>query len=142
VIDVWTLAPHFRQAEFDSKDVPGSGANMKPELIVMLEALRRLVGKPLVINSGYRTQQHNHAVGGAPASAHTTGEAVDIGTRGWKQRDRIDLILYARKLGFIGVGIASNFVHLDMKERGHLASWIYRGGSFVPISVGSESKYV
>lgn len=134
------LAPHFKQPEFDSRDAPGSGASMRPELVVMLESLRRLVGKPFRINSGFRTPEHNSAVGGAPASAHLTGEAVDVSTSGWTKRDRIDFIIYARKLGFNGVGIASNFIHIDMKPR--LASWRYSGGKLIPVVVGGEAQVV
>jgi zinc D-Ala-D-Ala carboxypeptidase len=141
-LDVWSLTPHFQSWEFDSDDVPGSGLNMKPEFVVMLEALRRLMGKGFRINSGFRTPEHNRDVGGAPASGHLTGEAVDIRTLGWTKRERTDLILYARKLGFGGVGIASTFIHIDMKKRAGLSSWIYRGGKTIAITLGTESRYV
>lgn len=113
---------------------------MSARLVYMLDALRGLMGKPLSINSGYRTAEHNKSVGGAPGSAHVTGEAVDIGTRGWTERERIDLVLYARKLGFTGVGIGSSFIHIDMKAR--VASWHYVGGRYVSHSLGDELKYI
>jgi len=42
----------------------------------LLEPVRELVG-PLHINSGYRSVEVNHAVGGQPTSQHCKGEAAD-----------------------------------------------------------------
>ena len=44
----------------------------------VLEPLRRFVGGPIVISSGYRCNALNVKVGGAYASQHTLGEAADI----------------------------------------------------------------
>jgi len=41
--------------------------------------------KPLRFNSGSRTEAYNRAGGGAPASGHLTGKAVDIKTVGWSE---------------------------------------------------------
>ena len=44
----------------------------------VLQPLRDVWGKPLTINSGYRCQKLNAAVGGVATSQHTKGEAADI----------------------------------------------------------------
>lgn len=44
----------------------------------VLQPLRDAWGKPLVINSGYRSARLNAAVGGVATSQHTKGEAADI----------------------------------------------------------------
>ena len=44
----------------------------------VLEPLRRFVGQPIVVTSGYRCNQLNIKVGGAYASQHTLGEAADL----------------------------------------------------------------
>lgn len=46
----------------------------------VLQPLRDAWGEPLHINSGYRCQALNKAVGGVKASQHTTGNACDIST--------------------------------------------------------------
>ena len=44
----------------------------------VLEPARRRLGKPIVINSGYRCSVHNATVGGVVNSQHMKGEAADI----------------------------------------------------------------
>lgn len=43
-----------------------------------LDEIREAYGKPIIINSGYRSKELNEAVGGVKTSYHTTGLAVDI----------------------------------------------------------------
>ena len=43
-----------------------------------LQALRDALARPLIVTSGYRSPQHNAAIGGAPTSRHVAGEAFDI----------------------------------------------------------------
>lgn len=65
----------------------------------VLDPLRKAWGKPIVVNSGYRSPKLNRAVGGVARSQHTKGEAADIRTlsnRRWENRQLFDLI---RKLG-------------------------------------------
>lgn len=43
-----------------------------------LQNLRNLIGMPIVVTSGYRSEAVNKAVGGAKNSAHLRGGAADI----------------------------------------------------------------
>ena len=52
--------------------------NLKHLCENVLQPLRDHLGKPVVINSGFRSQAVNMAVGGAKNSQHTKGEAADI----------------------------------------------------------------
>ena len=45
-----------------------------------LDPIRRLWGKPIGVNSGYRSPALNAAVGGVATSQHVKGEAADITT--------------------------------------------------------------
>jgi hypothetical protein len=44
----------------------------------VLDPVRDMWGKPIFVNSGYRSAALNKLVGGAKNSAHLTGEAADI----------------------------------------------------------------
>lgn len=142
----WAQVKYFKPHEFDSKDRDGSGVGthkfMDARVVLAIDEIREIRGKKINLNSAYRTSAHNKAVKGAPHSAHLNGLALDVDTIGWTERERIDLILYARQKGFTGIGIAKTFIHIDMKNRGHLASWIYVPGGQQNIPVGKECQYV
>ena len=46
----------------------------------VLDPLRELYGKPIIVNSGYRGTKLNKAIGGAKNSQHLVGQASDIRT--------------------------------------------------------------
>lgn len=46
----------------------------------VLDPARERIGKPIIVNSGYRCLELNKSVGGAPTSQHTKGEAADLTT--------------------------------------------------------------
>lgn len=53
----------------------------------VLDPLRELYGRPIMVSSGFRSRDLNRAVGGAPSSQHMKGEAADIYT-GSKEENR------------------------------------------------------
>lgn len=82
------LSPHFTLEEFTvSQKAARKGLNNTPSEDIVkvitntanqLEVVRKLLGAPIIINSGYRSPEVNKAVGGARNSQHMTGEAVDF----------------------------------------------------------------
>ena len=52
--------------------------NLKALCMEVLQPLRDYLGKPVVISSGYRSEEVNRVVGGVKGSQHLKGEAVDI----------------------------------------------------------------
>lgn len=113
------LALHFKVKEFASKD--GSDTVFVAELLpVVLESIRNFKGKPLHINSAYRTDAHNAAVGGAAQSQHTRGMAADV----WMEDVTAkELARIARLVmpDWGGVGIYSWGIHID--TRAEKADW-------------------
>ena len=86
-----------------------------PEFMNKMDDLRRRIGKPIVINSWYRSPEHNAAVSTTGLTGpHTTGRAVDISELG---EDALLLTVYGYELGFTGFGWkqkgGGRFVHMD-----------------------------
>ena len=74
------LSPSFRVREFACK---GSDVVLiDDELVVLLQCIREHFGKPVHITSGYRTVEHNAAVGGSKSSQHLLGQAADFYAEG------------------------------------------------------------
>jgi len=52
--------------------------NLKTLAINLLQPLRDIWGKPMAVNSGFRSEETNKAVGGVSNSQHKEGKAADI----------------------------------------------------------------
>lgn len=52
--------------------------NLEQLVNKVLDPLREEFGKPIIVNSGYRSLELNRAIGGAKNSQHTLGQAADI----------------------------------------------------------------
>lgn len=111
------LSAHFSRKEFVCKHC-GMGAPVDPQLVTLLERIREITGKPLVVISGSRCIPHNRAVGGVDGSQHVKGRAADIGP------GRVDGHR-ARALGATGVGLRGRWaVHVDVRTSTP-ATWRY-----------------
>ena len=105
---------YFSYEEFASPDVPHSGEYMDADFLKMLDHARHIAGIPFKINSGYRTIEHNEAVGGKQNSSHIVGKAVDISIKGSRERWLIlEALIHA---GFTRFGIANTFIHVDSDD--------------------------
>ena len=95
-------------------------------LMWRLEALRaRGGGKPIGINSGFRSVPYNKCIGGASLSQHLYGNAADLRVVDANNRYTRDL---ARSGQFYGIGCYSGFTHnhLDLRlENGDLGAAQY-----------------
>lgn len=86
--------------------------------------IREEYGKPIHINSGYRTEAHNEKVGGVSSSSHLKGLAVDISCK--SSRDRFELVDLFIKHDINRIGIASSFIHIDIdKDKSANVIWTY-----------------
>ena len=108
------ITPHFKVKEFRCYD--GSDTIfVSQELAEVLEKIRVHFGKPVTINSGYRTEAKNKAVGGAAYSQHKYGTAADITVKGVAPKD---VAAYAETIlvGMGGIGIYKSFTHIDVRK--------------------------
>lgn len=82
------LSPNFTLQELTHSDVAvrydwennpdANEINNLTRLADLLEQVRTLIGKPVMINSAYRCKQVNDAVGSKDSSQHRIGCAADI----------------------------------------------------------------
>jgi uncharacterized protein YcbK (DUF882 family) len=112
---------HFTREEFDCQ-VTGTN-NMEMEFLEKLDELRAYCGFPFVITSGYRhPTMHPIENKKEVPGTHAQGIAADIKIT--NAADRFSLVNNALKLGFTGIGVASDFVHVDTRGTTPVI-WIY-----------------
>lgn len=88
-------------------------------LLCYLQAVRTRVGRPLVINSGYRDKAHNANVGGVKTSQHLKGEAVDCYVVGYGVGQLARLICSEFDYCFGQVIQYNTFIHLALQNEAH-----------------------
>ena len=72
---------YFDTRELASKDgvpSPYGEQQVQSELLFLLNRIRTKWGRPIIVNSAYRSPAHNSAVGGVESSYHVKGLAADI----------------------------------------------------------------
>lgn len=123
ITDNFTMEEFTRSETAERTGIPNEPGSRERLAIVnlcakTLQPLRDALGKPIRINSGYRSAELNKAVGGVPTSQHQRGEAADLSWDG-KAGDLLELIeenrlpfdqaiLYRKK----------NFLHVSLKPEG------------------------
>ena len=108
------LTANFKVREFACKD--GSDVIFISDgLVQVLQAIRSHFGKPVTINSAYRTPAYNKKVGGETYSQHQYGTAADIVVSGVSPAE---VAAYAETLliGTGGIGVYSTFTHIDVRK--------------------------
>ena len=105
------LSTNFVLVEFASRD-GADEVKVHPALVALLEDLRERVGKPVHINSGYRSPAHNRRIGGASRSRHVMGLAADVTVRGMTP-SQVWKVLAAMNPG--GLGRYRSFTHVDVE---------------------------
>lgn len=121
------LTDNFSKSEFECKDgseMPQNVLDNIKQLSKELQVLRDFTGKPIKINSGYRSPIYNKSVGGAKYSQHLLGKAADIRIEGLSPREVYGIIGELIKDGRMrqgGLGKYNSFTHYDI--RGTKARW-------------------
>lgn len=96
-------------------------ANMNPIFMSGLQKIRTLVGRPFIINSGYRCAEHNKSIGGADSSRHLQGLAVDVSIIKWNSSDLHYLVYELSSYTSndhdynTGIGIYNSHIHFDFR---------------------------
>ena len=121
------MTEHFNRGEFRSADNAHFPYDVKQNLKVLaeqLEVLREHFQKPININSGYRSPEHNAKVGGAENSQHLLGKAADVvidGVSPDEVADAIEFLIDNKMMKQGGLGRYVDFTHYDI--RGKKSRW-------------------
>lgn len=104
-------------------------SRIDPALVVALQAIRDFVGKPVTINSGYRSFKYNKEIyerkGRRPTrSQHISGRGADIKIEGMTGVQIAKAAIAAAGC-LVAVGLGATFAHVDV--RGRFAVWNYGG---------------
>ena len=121
------LSTNFSLHEFESADGTAPNGDVLKnltELAKNLEVLRKHIGHPIRVTSGFRSKEHNAKIGGAPASTHILGMAADIQVAKMKPEEiakAIEFLIANGKMKEGGLGIYRTWIHYDI--RGTKARW-------------------
>jgi len=116
------LSTNFSLDEFASADgTAPNGEVLKnlTELAKNLEVLRKHLGQPIRVTSGFRSKEHNKKIGGALNSFHVLGMAADIQVAKVKPEDvakAIELLIKEGKMKEGGIGIYKTWTHYDVRN--------------------------
>lgn len=108
------LSKNFTVKEFACSDGTDT-VFVSLALVNLLQKIRDHFGKAVIINSAYRTEAHNKAIGGATYSQHKYGLAADIHINGVTPKE---IAAYVETLlpSSGGIGIYKSFIHIDVRR--------------------------
>lgn len=136
-----TVSKNFDYKEFEKSDTAKKFGiinvintseirdSIKALVIEVLQPLRDAWSEPLHVNSGYRCQKLNEAVGGVATSQHCRGEAADIACA---EPAKLAQLAYDLGLPYDQMILYPTFVHFSHKLNGEQRKQIlynvkYRG---------------
>lgn len=116
----WTRFPmsEWRWPNFSPEEMACRGTGkvaIDERSMDMLQELRNRLGKPIIVNSAYRSPEHNRRVGGAKGSYHMKAMAFDCRQ---DNQDPQEFIYHAKQVGFRGIGQYADkgFTHIDTRD--------------------------
>ena len=124
------MTKNFSEEEFNCMDGSMMPINVYHNMIKVanqLQTLRNYIGKPITVNSAYRSEDYNKVIGGVKNSQHIMGRAADIVVKGMTPLEvhtTIELLIEKGDMLQGGLGLYDTFVHYDI--RGTRARWDYQ----------------
>jgi len=142
-MDQWRW-PDFSPAEIACRG-NGKGAKYRGQLVVdeeamdKLQALRTLLGKPIILNSAFRPLGYNRLIGSSDGSMHVKSRAFDVSMA---NHNPAVFEAAARKVGFTGFGFyrRNNFMHIDNgRAREWGKRWFRKMATFPSTKVAQQT---
>ncbi|WDR03669.1 D-Ala-D-Ala carboxypeptidase family metallohydrolase [Devosia algicola] len=90
---------------------------LSPKLRLAIWDIEGHFGKKVVMNSGFRDNNHNAAAGGVTNSYHTKCMAADIRIPGVDKQQLIAFAMRTDSVGGLGCYPSRDFIHIDVRDR-------------------------
>ena len=117
VADLWEEIRFFKKEEFrcrcGGKHCGGFPAEPNEALVRLADRVREHFGAPVIVSSGVRCITHNALVGGAVASRHMAGKAMDFCVKG-KSASEVLAFVQSQKDVRYAYAIDGSYVHMDV----------------------------
>jgi hypothetical protein len=107
-------------------------SNLKALCERVLEPIRTLIGKPIFVTSGYRSEALNAAVGGSKSSQHMEGLAADIICPSFgSARNLAEIIAVSSNIEFDQLIYEGDWVHISTSDqpRNHVLTAVFEDGT-------------
>ena len=118
-VDTWDGIKYFKREEFrctcGGKYCNGFPAEPSRNLLLLADRIRDHYGVPMIVSSGVRCAIRNAQVGGASASRHMRGLAMDFCIKG-KTADQVLEYVWKQPETNYAYKIDANYVHMDVGE--------------------------
>nr|DAH60325.1 MAG TPA: peptidase [Microviridae sp.] len=116
-IEEMTKSQTAKQYHIDNTPTKEIVENLK-KVMYILDMIRVYIGKPILVNSGYRCKKLNEIVGGVQGSMHTKGLAADFRT---KEKKDINIMFEflkenQKKFKIIELINYTTFIHMGVSE--------------------------
>ena len=92
-LEEMTASASAEARHLDNKPNAVQMQNLKDLCENVLEPLRELVGKPICVTSGFRSEKVNYYAGVVKNSQHLFGRAADISVKGLSPEKLLDILL-------------------------------------------------
>lgn len=94
----------------------------------VLDPLRAMIARPIIITSGYRSQRVNELVGGSKTSQHLTGKAADFHVQGYTPQ-QMDVVYQTIRMCFDFDQLifypSKNIIHISWNgDKNRQESWV------------------
>ena len=92
--------------------------NLKQLVLKILDPLREAYGKPIIVNSGYRSLKLNKAINGAKSSQHLKGQAADITGKSKENNKKLFELIQSLQLPYDQLIDEQNFswIHVSFSD--------------------------
>lgn len=105
--------------------------NLKELATDVLDPIRIEWGQPIIVNSGYRSEELNAKVGGVLNSAHMVGKAADIRLMSWSKKSITDLFKLIQAMAVDGLIEVDQVILYRKKKIVHISNEHPRRKQFI-----------